>query len=548
MQAVKKKNISVIPSKPEYDRSIKVQLKVLRVAAYCRVSTLLEEQEGSYTAQIAYYTDKINRNPNWILERIYADDGKSATRTEKRDDFNTMVERCMAGKIDLVLTKSVSRFARNTVDCLQTIRKLKEKNIGVLFEKEGVNTLDGTGELLITILSSQAQEESRNLSENTRWGLVRRFENGIISVNHNKFLGYTKDDKGELVIVPEEAEIVRRIFRLYLEGASIQKIARELEADGIRTVTGNETWNYGVIYQMIQNEKYMGDALLQKSYTVDFLTKKRVKNNGIVPQYYIEDNHEPIIPKELFYRVQEEMARRGSMHKPAVARKAKEEKSKYSSKYALSEILICGECGHPYRRQTWSKNGRKSAVWRCESRLKAGTKKCRNSPTLKEVPLHEAIMKAVNRVVENQGEFVGAFRENVIRVIGSYSTKDVATEYDGQVEELQQQLMGLIEENARQGAVDENFDERYREISEEIRGLKVKKLKMVQEQKLAVGYDQRLEDMDRSLKRVSSEVKTFDEGLIRRLLERIKVINEGRIEVHFKSGIVMKQRIDYYEG
>jgi len=175
MQAVKKKNISVIPSKPEYDRSIKVQLKVLRVAAYCRVSTLLEEQEGSYTAQIAYYTDKINRNPNWILERIYADDGKSATRTEKRDDFNTMVERCMAGKIDLVLTKSVSRFARNTVDCLQTIRKLKEKNIGVLFEKEGVNTLDGTGELLITILSSQAQEESRNLSENTRWGLVRRF-------------------------------------------------------------------------------------------------------------------------------------------------------------------------------------------------------------------------------------------------------------------------------------------------------------------------------------------------------------------------------------
>jgi len=548
MQAVKKKNISVIPSKPEYDRSIKVQLKVLRVAAYCRVSTLLEEQEGSYTAQIAYYTDKINRNPNWILERIYADDGKSATRTEKRDDFNTMVERCMAGKIDLVLTKSVSRFARNTVDCLQTIRKLKEKNIGVLFEKEGVNTLEGTGELLITILSSQAQEESRNLSENTRWGLVRRFENGIISVNHNKFLGYTKDDKGELVIVPEEAEIVRRIFRLYLEGASIQKIARELEADGIRTVTGNETWNYGVIYQMIQNEKYMGDALLQKSYTVDFLTKKRVKNNGIVPQYYIEDNHEPIIPKELFYRVQEEVARRGSMHKPAVARKAKEENSKYSSKYALSEILICGECGHPYRRQTWSKNGRKSAVWRCESRLKAGTKNCRNSPTLKEVPLHEAIMKAVNRVVENQGEFVGAFRENVTRVIGSYSTKDVATEYDGQVEELQQQLMGLIEENARQGAVDEDFDERYREIAEEIRGLKVKKLKMVQEQKLAVGYDQRLEDMDRSLKRVSSEVKTFDEGLIRRLLERIKVINEGRIEVHFKSGIVMKQRIDYYEG
>ena len=201
MQAVKKKNISVIPSQPEYDRSIKAQFKALRVAAYCRVSTTLEQQESSYEAQVSYYTEKIESNPNWKLAGIYADDGKSATNTKKRDDFNAMIEDCMAGKIDLVLTKSVSRFARNTVDSLQNIRKLKEKNIGIYFEKEGVNTLEGTGELLITILSSQAQEESRNLSENTRWGLIRRFENGIISVNHNKFLGYTQDENGELVIV-----------------------------------------------------------------------------------------------------------------------------------------------------------------------------------------------------------------------------------------------------------------------------------------------------------------------------------------------------------
>jgi len=211
-----------------------------------------------------------------------------------------MIDDCMAGKIDLVITKSVSRFARNTVDSLQNIRKLKEKNIGVVFEKEGVNTLDGTGELLITILSSQAQEESRNLSENTRWGLVRRFENGVISVNHTKFLGYTKDENGELVIVPEEAELVRRIFRLYLEGNSSIKIAKIVKADGIKTVTGMDTWQHSVIDQMLQNEKYMGDALLQKTYTVDFLSKKRVKNQGIVPQYYIEDNHEAIIPRELF--------------------------------------------------------------------------------------------------------------------------------------------------------------------------------------------------------------------------------------------------------
>ena len=547
MQAVKKKNISVIPSQPEYDRSIKAQFKALRVAAYCRVSTTLEQQESSYEAQVSYYTEKIESNPNWKLAGIYADDGKSATNTKKRDDFNAMIEDCMAGKIDLVLTKSVSRFARNTVDSLQNIRKLKEKNIGIYFEKEGVNTLEGTGELLITILSSQAQEESRNLSENTRWGLIRRFENGIISVNHNKFLGYTKDENGELVIVPEEAELVRRIFRLYLEGASILKITRILESEGIKTVTGKDKWHYSVIEKMLQNEKYMGDALLQKTYTIDFLTKKRVKNQGIVPQYYIEDNHEAIIPKELFYRVQEERTRRASLNKSAVARKTKSEKSKYSSKYALSEIMVCGECGQPYRRQTWSKYGEKSGVWRCESRLKNGTKYCKHSPTLKEQPLYEAIMTAVNSVVENQGEFVDAFRDNVIRVIGNYSTKNVSTEYDQRIEQLQGRLLTLIEDNAKQGLVTEDFDEQYQSIAEEIRDLKIKKLKSVQEQRMALDYEQRLESMDHCIGKVNCKLGEFDNDLIRRLLLRIRVINENKIEIHFKSGIVMEQPVTYYE-
>jgi len=403
--AMPKKNVAFIPAQPIYDRNIRAELKGLRVAAYCRVSTTLEQQEGSYEAQVSYYTEKIKSNPNWKCAGIYADDGKSGTNTKKRDDFNAMIEDCMAGKIDMVLTKSVSRFARNTVDSLQTIRKLKEKNIAVYFEKENINTLDGTGELLITILSSQAQEESRNLSENTKWGITRRFENGIISINHKKFMGYTKDEDGELVIVSEEAEIVKRIFRMYLEGSSILEITRALEADEIKTATGKDTWHPGVIEKMLVNEKYMGDALLQKTYTVDFLTKKRVKNNGIVPQYYIEDNHEAIIPKELFYKVQEEKARRASLNKSAVTRKAnkaKKEKSKFSSKYALTEILVCEECGHPYRRQVWSKYGQKTAVWRCENRLKNGTKaNCKHSPTLKEEPLHNAIMTAINSVVEN---------------------------------------------------------------------------------------------------------------------------------------------------
>ena len=458
----------------------------------------------------------------------------------------------MAGKIDMVITKSVSRFARNTVDSLMNIRKLKEKNVAVFFEKEGVNTLEGTGELLITILSSQAQEESRNLSENTRWGLVRRFENGIVSVNHNKFLGYTKDKNGELVIVPDEAELVRRIFRLYLEGSSVIQIKKMLESEGIPTVTGATKWWDSTINKMMSNEKYMGDVLQQKTYTIDFLTKKRVKNDGIVPQYYIEDDHEAIIPKELFYQVQEEKARRASMSKTAAARKAKQEKqekekSKYSSKFALSDIMVCKECGQPYRRQVWSKYGQKSAVWRCENRLKNGTKNCKHSPTYKEIVLYEAKMTAINSVVENRGEFVGAFRENVIRVIGSYSSKNMPTEYDGRIEKLQGKMLALIEENARQGAVTEDFDERYKGISEQINALKQKKLEMVREQKMAENFQQRLDDMDACLKKTTCEVRDFDNDLVKRLLQRIRAVKDDQIELQFKSGIVMSQRVSYFD-
>uniref|UniRef100_UPI0035E429B7 recombinase family protein n=1 Tax=Tissierella praeacuta TaxID=43131 RepID=UPI0035E429B7 len=546
-----KKKVAFIPAQPIYDRNIRAELKVLRVAAYCRVSTTLEQQEGSYEAQVTYYTEKIKNNPNWKNAGIYADDGKSATNTKKRDDFNAMIDDCMAGKIDMVLTKSVSRFARNTVDSLQTIRKLKEKNIAVYFEKENINTLDGTGELLITILSSQAQEESRNLSENTKWGITRRYENGIIAINHKKFMGYTKDEDGELIIVPEEAEIVRRIFRMYLEGSSILEITRALERDKIKTATGKDKWHPGVIEKMLVNEKYMGDALLQKTYTVDFLTKKRVKNNGIVPQYYIEDNHEAIIPKELFYKVQEEKARRASLNKSAVTRKAnkaKKEKSKFSSKYALTEILVCSECGHPYRRQVWSKYGQKSAVWRCENRLKNGTKaNCKHSPTLKEEPLHDAIMTAINSVVENNGDFIGAFRENVIRVIGGYSTKDIPTEYDEKIKSLQKEMLTLIEENAKQGAVAEDFDDEYKRISEEINELKKTKLRLVQEKKQADRYEQRLMEMDSTLKTVRPQVREFDEDLVRRLIKTIKVNKGEKLEIQFESGIVMDQTVDYYD-
>ena len=545
MATVVKKNISVIPAMPAYDRTVRPQMKALRVAAYCRVSTLMEQQESSYEAQVGYYTEKIKSNPNWKLAGIYADDGKSATSTRKRADFQAMIDDCMAGKIDIVITKSISRFARNTVDSLTQIRKLKEKNIAVYFEKEGINTLEGSGELLITILSSQAQEESRNISENCRWGIVRRFEDGKVIVNHSKFMGYTKDKDGNLIIVPEEAEVVRRIFRLFLEGNSSYRIKQILEADGIRTATGNTVWQATVIDKMLVNEKYMGDALLQKTYTVDFLTKKKVMNKGIVPQYYVEDDHEPIIPKELFHRVQEEKARRASIYRADTKKKNIEIKGKYSSKYVLSDIMVCAECGQPYRRQVWSKYGAKRAVWRCDNRLKHGSKRCKHSPTLKEEILHEAIMTAVNSVVEDQGEFVQAFRENVIRIIGSYSAAAEPTEYDSQIEELQKKMMKLIEDSAKAESADEVFDKEYRIIADEIKELKKKKTKVVRERQLAESYDQRMQDMESYMRKTNYLKKEFDDDLVRRLLRAVRVINESKIEIQFQSGIVMIQRIDF---
>lgn len=288
------RNVTIIPARKRIGNSAKAEeLPKLRVAAYCRVSTDSEEQATSYEAQIEHYTNYIKSNPEWELAGIFADEGITGTNTKKREEFNRMIEECMQGKIDMIITKSISRFARNTLDCLKYIRQLKEKNIPVYFEKENINTLDSKGEILLTIMASLAQQESQSLSQNVKLGIQYRYQQGKIHINHNRFLGYTKDKDGNLVIVPEEAEIVKRIYREYLEGSSMLQIARGLEADGILTGAGNHRWHTSTINKILRNEKYIGDALLQKTYTVDFLSKKRVPNNGIVPQYYVENSHAP---------------------------------------------------------------------------------------------------------------------------------------------------------------------------------------------------------------------------------------------------------------
>ena len=387
-------NVMVIPARRQVGNTVRQDTKPkLRVAAYCRVSTDSDEQATSYETQVAHYTEYIQKNPEWEFAGIFADDGISGTNTKKREEFNKMIEACEAGNIDMIITKSISRFARNTLDCLKYIRKLKDLNIPVFFEKESINTLDAKGEVLLTIMASLAQQESQSLSQNVKLGLQFRYQNGQVQINHNRFLGYTKDADGHLIIDPEQAEVVKRIYREYLEGLSMDKIAAGLEHDGILTGAGKTRWHTSTINKILRNEKYIGDALLQKTYTTDFLSKTRVKNNGIVPQYYVEGDHEAIIPRDIYMRVQEELVRRR-----VVKTSANGKKRSYSCNHCFSQIVVCGECGELFRRIHWNNRGCKSIVWRCISRLEPTGQEC-HARTVNETILENVVLAAINELL-----------------------------------------------------------------------------------------------------------------------------------------------------
>jgi hypothetical protein len=361
-------------------------------------------------------------------------------------------------------------------------------------------------------------------------------------VNHNKFLGYTKNEAGELVIVPEEAEIVRLIFRLYLEGLSITQIKKYLEENGIKTVTGKNQWSTTTINRMLSNEKYMGDALLQKSYTIDYLTKKRVKNNGIVPQYYVEDSHPAIISKDLFHRIQEEKARRASLKKSADKR-VKTDSGKYSSKYALTELLICGECGKPYRRASWTAYSEKRIVWRCFNRLEHGKKYCQKSPTIDEEVLHSAIIDALNSLIQDKGDFVDTLQSNIQLVMSNRAKRMDIARIEERIAELKKEMIGFVEENARCGADNTDFDEHYAKISAELKKLQKKKTQYTEQEARQNSFQRRIEDMKKFLNTADCKLSGFDNQLVRQLIQSIKVVSKDKILIKFKSGLEMEQEL-----
>ena len=493
------RNVTVIPAIKRVGNNKNSESKPkIRVAAYCRVSTDSEEQASSYEIQIEHYTNYIKKNKEWELAGIFADDGITGTNTKKRDEFNRMIEACMAGNIDMIITKSISRFARNT--------------------------MDSKGEVLLTIMASLAQQESQSLSQNVKLGIQYRYQQGEVQVNHKRFLGYTKDENKQLVIDPEGAEVVKRIYREYLEGASLLQIARGLEADGILTAAGKAKWRPETLKKILQNEKYIGDALLQKTYTVDFLSKKRVKNNGIVPQYYVENSHEPIIPRDLFMQVQEEMVRRANLRGGKGGKKRV-----YSSKYALSSIVYCGQCGDIYRRVHWNNRGYKSIVWRCVSRLEEKGSEC-TAPTINEETLQTAVVKAINELLATKEPFLSTLQKNIATVLNE-ENDNATDDIDSKLEELQQQL--LIQAKSKND---------YEDVVDEIYRLREMKKNSLVENAEREGKRQRIAEMTDFLNEQSYELEEYDEQLVRRLIEKV-TIYEDKLTVEFKSGIEIDEEI-----
>lgn len=533
------RKVTVIPADPKHNQK-DIRKQRLRVAPYCRVSTNSEEQLDSYQAQIEYYTEKIAAQQEWTMVDMFADEGKTATSTKKRKDFLRMIKACEKGKVDLIITKSVSRFCRNTLDGLDYVRRLKRMGVGVFFEKENVNTLYMDNEMILTFMMSQAQAESESMSGNIRWGHRKNFKDGKVYFHYAGFLGYRRGENNLPEIDPEEAEIVRRIFSRYLIGHSVAKIIADLEADGIKTARGHKKWNDGVIRGMLRNEKYMGDALLQKTYIADLFTRQTKKNTGELPQYYVENSHPAIIDRLTFQRVQEEMARRSSLKKVSAA--AKTELAKYSGKYVLTELLSCGNCGSPYRRVTWTRPEGRKIVWRCINRLENGKKFCKDAPTLEESRIHTAVISAMNEMF-SQKSLKAILQDSIRTALLPENGETSLAAIDSRLSQLREQQYRLLQLAAAVGADSTQYDEELKKVSMEFSALVAKRSELEKNRQDTEQADERAEQLAAELEAVDTGITTFDEVTVRQLISAITVLSEEKLLIRFKDGTELEQII-----
>lgn len=504
-----------------------------RVSGYARVSTEEDEQLSSYEAQVEYYTRHIQSNPEWEFAGLYADEGISGTNTKKRDEFNRMVADALDGKIDLILTKSISRFARNTVDTLTTVRKLKERGVEVYFEKENIYTLDSKGELFITIMSSLAQEESRSISENVTWGKRKSMADGKFSLAYKRFLGYEKGENGLPQIVEAEAAVIRRIYALFLEGQTYRNIAQYLTERDILTPSGKKEWSVSTVMSILRNEKYKGDALLQKTYTADFLSKTVKKNTGELPQYYIENSHPAIIPPETFDLVQSEIKRR------------RPDRRQLNNSSPFVAKIVCGACGGYYGAKVWHSNSKyRSTVWRC-NRKYANDRLC-ITPHIREEDVKEAFVEAFNKVLGGKGRYIAEFEEMLPMLADTSGLERKLAEAQESGDAASGRMHRYMEENTRRiqdqeeyerrfsalGEACERAEERVAEIKEEITEQKARK------EKIRRYLDE--------LKRAGDIVTEFDGGLWQATVDSVTVYVDRTFAFVFRDGSKVPVRIPKY--
>ncbi|MBM6534532.1 recombinase family protein [Streptococcus dysgalactiae subsp. equisimilis] len=516
------KKVITIQATPSIIRSSSddFSLKKRRVAGYARVSTDHEDQATSYESQMRYYSEYISGRDDWEFVKMYSDEGISGTNTKLRTGFKAMVEDALNGKIDLIITKSVSRFARNTVDSLTTVRQLKEVGVEIYFEKENIWTLDSKGELLITIMSSLAQEESRSISENVTWGLRKQFAEGKVHFPYTNVLGFKAGEDGAIVVDQDEAKTVRYIFQQALIGKSPYHIAKDLTEQGIPSPSGKSRWNATTIKRMLRNEKYKGDALLQKTYTIDFLTKKKNINRGELPQYYVENNHEAIVDRETFDAVQQVLDAKG----------------KKSSTSIFSSKLVCGDCGHYFGSKVWHSTSKyRRVIYRCNEKYN-GENRCA-TPHVTEKEIKQWFVLAVNQVIENKDEIIDNIK--VLCSIGSLEGIDnQIKELETETEILSQMVSRLVMENASTLQDQDEYQSKYRQLSAKYESL-VEEIEELEVQKLAKSKRNKdLQDFITGLKQQEGLLTDFDELLWETMIESITITKDSDVEITFKNGAV----------
>ena len=536
---VKEKKVRIIAETINSQENTFQSYRRIRVAAYCRVSTKQEEQINSYEVQKKHYTEKINANPEWQMVGIFADKGITGTSVLKRDEFNKMIKLCKSKKIDMILVKSISRFARNTVDCLHYKRMLKTLGIDVYFEEQGIHSIKSDAEFYISIYGTIAQSESENISANVKWGKLQSAKEGKVAFTYKNFLGYRKGTDGNPEIDEEQAETVKIIYDRFLAGDSLKQIAVKLQNEKRLSPSGRNEWSTATIRSILSNEKYKGDAIINKTFTVDCLTKEIRKNNGERPKYYVENNHPAIIDAETFGRVQEELARRiGKKKVKEIGTKT--EQGKYSSKYALTELLICGECHTPYRRCTWTAHGEKRIVWRCVKRLDYGKKYCHNSPTLEESRIQAAIVNAIQKFAQQDPQLLKNLKSHIERGINDAVREDDSLDIQLRLAAVEKEINELF--NTISVDTIESFDEKKtEELLSEKNKLQAESDRIAELNQKDKNKQSRIAEIMELLDGIKNRTMEYDDRLVRQIIEAVIVESKEKIKVIFIGGVSVEQ-------